>query len=41
MRTGPDSSVYLADMGIPNADQRARVNFDLTPLVNTGKLRVL
>ena len=30
----------LADMGVPNTDHLVTIDFDVTPLVNTGKLRV-
>jgi hypothetical protein len=31
----------LADIGVPNADHLVTIDFDVTPLVNSGKLRVL
>jgi hypothetical protein len=35
------TGLQLADMGVPNTDHSVTTDFDVTPLVNTGKLRVL
>ena len=35
------TGLQLADMGAPNTDDEVTIDFDVTPLVNTGKLRVL
>jgi hypothetical protein len=35
------TGLQLADMGVPNTDHLVTIDFDVTPLVNTGKLRVL
>jgi hypothetical protein len=35
------TGLQLAGMGVPNTDHLVTIDFDVTPLVNTGKLRVL
>jgi hypothetical protein len=35
------TSLQLADMGVPIKDHFVTTDFDVTPLVNSGKLRVL
>ena len=35
------TGLQLADMGVPNTDHQVTIDFDVTPLVNAGKLRVL
>jgi hypothetical protein len=35
------TGLQLADMGVPNTDHTVTIDFDVTPQVNTGKLRAL